>query len=519
MRLRERNVVRKRGGPGHIKVGLVYPSIYEVATASLSYQAMYYYLNSFPDFVAERFVFEGDRQPTGLEWGSRLSSMDVIMASVHYELDYLNLVRMLMLSGIEPDVEGRGSRPLLIVGGPPAIANPAPLSRVADLVMVGEMESLLPVLMGSISDNPGDIVDALAGKPGFYSLGLEQVKRVYPEELPLEFHPIAQIQPLDRRSVWGRSLLVEAMRGCFRGCRFCMEGHIFLPKRDRALTQIERIVRGGLETNSVNKVTFYSLSFFDHRDADDVLEIVDSMGATASIPSLRIETLSEERMGAMARLGQRTLTLAPESNSCRLKRAMNKYVPEGLLIKVAAVASRVGMKNLKLYYMIGLPGETMEEAVGISREILRLKREAFPAGRISVTVNQFIPKPSTPMQWMPLENERTLRAKVKGIVTVLSRAGIEVSFYNPHLAVIQTVLSRGGPEVFCPLRLLAAGSESSWMRAMSRCGLNVRRYLMGFKPREHVPWAQVDLGLSQGFLERGHHEYLRDLRMNGPDRR
>lgn len=518
MRLREGNVVRKRGGPGHIKVGLVYPSVYEAAIASLSYQAMYYYLNSLSDFVAERFVFEGDRRPIGLEWGSRLSAMDVIMASVHYELDYLNLVKMLISSDIEPDVERRRSGPLLVVGGPPAIANPAPLSKVADLIMVGEMESLLPVLVGRLSGRPRDIVDALASKPGFYTSGLEEVKRVYPRELPLEFHPIAQIQPLNRKPIWGRSLLVEAMRGCFRGCRFCMEGHIFLPKRDRVLIQIEKIVKEGLKTNSVDKVTFYSLSFFDHRDADGILEIVGSSGAAISVPSLRIETLSEERIETIARLGQRTLTLAPESNSCRLKRAMNKYIPENLLVKAVAAASRAGMKNLKLYYMIGLPGETMEEAIGVAREVLSLKRDVFSTGRISVTINQFMPKPSTPMQWMPLEDERTLRAKVKVLMRMLNKVGVEVSYYNPRLAVIQTVLSRGGPEVSCPLLSLASGVESSWMKAMRRCRLDVRRYLMGFEPGEPVPWAQVDLGLSRGLLEHGHQEYLKDLE-GCPDRR
>ncbi|MGC9116819.1 MAG: radical SAM protein [Conexivisphaera sp.] len=495
--MREANVVRKKGRPGAIKVGLLYPSTYEASLASLAYQSMYYYVNSRDDFVAERFVYGRGDPPVGLDTGARLHSMDILIASVHYELDYSNLLEMLRASGLDARRSARSSGPPLIVGGPAPTANPAPISEVADLVAVGDLEPLLPPLLDAASSDPHSVADALAGHDGFFSSGVERVRIARATELSLEFHPIAQIQPLDAEPVWGRSLLVESTRGCSRLCRFCMEGNIYFPRIDRPLDQIRTIIELGLRANGVDKVTFYSLSFFDHPAADRVLEIVAEVGATASLPSIRLDTLNDDRVRAMAALGQRTVTLAPESGSCPLRRALGKPWSRDDLARVARVAASSGMSGLKLYYMIGLPGEGEGAADSIVSEVAEIRRTA-PL-RISVSITPFMPKPHTPMQWAGMEDEASLDSKVRAISSRLRASGVEVDSYSPRLALVQTAIARGNSGILCPIELRSRGL--SWGRAFGECGLDLREAASPLDPRSEVPWSVVDTGRPARALE------------------
>ncbi len=482
---RELNVVRKRGGPGSVKVGLIYPSTYEASLASLAYQAMYYYINSLPDFVAERFVHE--RGPLGLDLGSRMSSMDVLVASVHYELDYANLVEMLEAAGVEPLRDRRRSRPPLLVGGPPAAANPAPLSDIADVVVVGDAEPLLPRLLEAAASSPERLADELAGRDGFFSAGVERVRLVRADRLPLEFHPIAQIQPEGPEAPWGRSLIVESSRGCSRLCKFCMEGNLYFPAVHRPLDQVRTIVERGLPENRTNRVTFYSLSFFDHPDADAILELLLDVGAQASLPSMRLDSLDERRLEAISRLGQRTLTIAPESGSCPLRRALGKPWGRDDLLRVARAAESAGFEALKLYYMIGLPGEGEGSASLIADEVMAIRKGTRL--RLSLSVTPFMPKPHTPLQWSGMEDPSSLASKARALASALRPEGIRVDFYSERLAMAQVAIARGGREMSCPILRRARGR--SWERAFSECGMDLLR-LSGPLDREaHLPWSVV----------------------------
>ncbi|MGC9075886.1 MAG: radical SAM protein [Conexivisphaera sp.] len=503
--LREMNAVRRRSRPGSIKVGLLYPSTYEASLASLAYQSMYYYLNSLPEFVAERFTY--DRGPVGLDSGSRLSHMDALLASVHYELDYANLVEMLRVAGVEPLGERRRSKPPLIIGGPAAVANPMPISEIADLVVVGDMEPLLPRLVEALARSPESAAEELGGHEGFFRAGAGHVRLVRAEELSLDFHPIAQLQPMDAEPIWGRSLLVESSRGCSRLCRFCMEGNVYFPAIHRPLDQILRIVERGLPANDVERVTFYSLSFFDHPDADSILRAISELGAQASLPSIRMDTLNADRLRTMSDLGQRTLTVAPESGACRLRRALGKPWPEEELLSVASTAADVGIEVLKLYYMLGLPGENPDSAETIAREVLHVKRAAHL--RISVSVTPFMPKPHTPLQWAGMEDEDVLTRKIHALTSALRAEGIKVDFYSPRLARIQTAIARGGPEITCPLEEKARGL--TWGRAFSACGIDVDARVSRLDLDEEVPWSIVDLPRPMDALRRAADTYWMEL--------
>jgi len=491
--LREMNIVHKRGSPGSLKIGLLYPSTYAASLASLSYQAMYYYINSWREFVAERFVHTRRRPPIGLDAGSKLSSMDAIIASVHYELDYANLLEMLRSSGVEVLRAARRSKPPIVIGGPPLAANPLPLSDVADLVVIGDMEPLLPGLLEALAADPRSIADVLAGKDGFFAAGADHVRLVRALELSPEFHPIAQIQPMDVEPVWGRSLLVESTRGCSRACRFCMEGSLYSPRVDRPLRQIKRIIDAGLPANGVNKITFYSLSFFDHGEADAILSASVEAGAQVSIPSLRVDTLDVDRIRAIAGAGQRTLTVAPESGMCRLRRALGKPWSRDELIAISRAASSSGIGELKLYYMVGLPGEGPDAPGSIAREVLDVKAASSHIG-ISVSLTPFMPKPQTPLQWAGMEDVKSLERKMAYISSALRAGGIAVDYYSPRLAAVQVSISRawGDPGTLCLLDRRSRGL--SWGNAFRLCGLAAGSRTAPLDPGRDLPWSIVDPG-------------------------
>ncbi|MGC9189614.1 MAG: radical SAM protein, partial [Conexivisphaera sp.] len=307
--------------------------------------------------------------------------------------------------------------------------------------------------------------------------------------------------------IWGRSLLVESSRGCSRLCRFCMEGNVYFPAIHRPLDQILQIVERGLPANDVERVTFYSLSFFDHPDADSILRAVSELGAQASLPSIRMDTLNADRLRTMSDLGQRTLTVAPESGACRLRRALGKPWPEEELLSIASTAADVGIEVLKLYYMLGLPGENPDSAEAIAREVLHVKRAAHL--RISVSVTPFMPKPHTPLQWAGMEDEDVLTRKIHALTSALRAEGIKVDFYSPRLARIQTAIARGGPEITCPLEEKARGL--TWGRAFSACGIDVDARASRLDLDEEVPWSIVDLPRPMDALRRAADTYWMEL--------
>lgn len=522
MRRREINYVVKKGKPGNVKVAVAYPSVYEVAVSSLAYQMMYFYINSLSDFVAERFNLERLRgeepPPLSLERNSRLKDFDIVMFSVHYEPDYVNIVRMLEAGGVEP-LSQRRDRPLVVAGGPPLMANPLPLSGIADVVIVGEIEPTLPALLERYLEYRGHkraLLESLEPERGFYvpEQGPEEVRAVYAGRLTMDFHPVAQIQPLDSRAPLARATMVEASRGCGRLCRFCMEGYLLFPMRERALDQVVEIAVEGSKYNRTDRAVLYSLSFFDHSEADEILERLLDEGLSVSVPSLRLETLNSQRLELMASGGQKTLTLAPETASPLLGSAIGKPLDEDRLVGIATEAKRAGFRSLKLYYMVGLPGEGTGDIERIADFLRELSsRSRFRGVReLKLAVTPFIPKPQTPMQWLGMEDVPTLRRKIR----VLKRGlgGIaEVREYDPGWARAQAALARSGASAH---RLLiawarAGGGIGGWRRALKTLGVKEDDLVGPLDPEREPPWSIVRTGTSHVLPREGRvlEEFLR----------
>ncbi|MEM2678544.1 MAG: radical SAM protein, partial [Thermofilaceae archaeon] len=337
-------------------------------------------------------------------------------------------------------------------------------------------------------------LDSLKPEQGFYvpSRGDEQVSFNYPAELSLEFHPAAQFQPENGK--WRRTTIIEVARGCSRRCRFCMEGHIFTPQRDRPLGQIVQLAEKGSRFNGSNQLTLVALSLFDHREADRILEALIESGYKLSLPSLRIDTLTRERIELLAKSGQKMLVLAPETANVGLSLVLRKPLLEERLFEAAREARREGFKSLKLYFMVGLPGEG--DVGAIADLVKRISEYSGFHGEheLKLSVSVFVPKPQTPMQWFGMEDMKTVRRKLEALVSALGGVA-DVRPYKPAWAYVQCVLSRGGSELTDILLkwALRGGGLHGWREAAREAGVDIDAYTRPLRPGSDIPWAKVRL--------------------------
>ena len=504
MRRKELNVVVKKGRPGDVRVAVAYPSIYEVALSSLSYQMIYYYVNSREGFIAERFNLERlvgeEPPPRSLERGTPLKNFDLVIFSVHYEPDFVNVLRILKAGGVPVRANERKGKPIVVAGGPPIIANPEPLADFLDVAVIGEIEVTLPKLLDNFLEYREDyrgFLESLSPRDGFYAPPLgkpERVEMKYAERLEKKYHPVAQLQLIDGKDGWTRTTRIEASRGCYRGCAFCLEGRIFNVFRERPREQIVEIAVEGSEVNMTEKVTLISLSFFDHSSAKEILEELVELGLQVSVPSMRAETLDEEALELILRGGQKTLTIAPETPSLRLARLIRKVVPKELVYEVSLLAKKLGFHSLKLYFMVGIPGETLDDVEEIASYVLSLSRKSeFRGNReLKITLSPLVPKPHTPLQSFPMDSVDSLKKKIAIIKEKLGGVA-EVRAYNPKWAKIQCVISRGGRELGRTLEIWAerGGGLGGWTHATKLTSLDEERYTSVI--RGDYPWSFIVL--------------------------
>lgn len=499
-KLEEINVVRKSPKPSYLRVGVVYPSLYQVAVDSLSFQMLYYYLNSFEDIYAERVFFHDavSAPVRTAETATQINRLDVLIITVHYELDFVNILRIMLASGIEVFSNKRNS-PLVVVGGPPVIANPLPLAPFADVLVIGEIEATLPTIVERIHEcrqSKEACLDSLPSEKGFFvpQRGTEKVKLSIAEKLELGFHPAAQVQPLQAPFKWKRRTAIEVSRGCIRGCRFCLEGRIFSVLRERPQEDVLKLAREGSVANMSKLVKLVSLSFFDHSRADSILEKLIEEGYQFSVPSLRADALNSRRLELLREGGQKSLVFAPETGSFELGLKIGKFIQLEKAVELAREARKMGFTGLKLYFMVGLPGETdadLERTVGY---IKRLSSESGFRGvrQLKITVSPFVPKPHTLLERHSFVGIREAKRRIEYLRRNL--AGIaDVREYDPRLAWIQTIISRGGVEVGHVLLkwALRGGGIGSWRASLREAGVNPEKYTEILEGE--LPWGFIEL--------------------------
>ena len=506
----EYGVIRKKLRPGMVRVAVVYPSIYRVAVASLSFHILYYLLNSYEHVYAERFVLQrlkGEEPlPRSIETGTPLKSFDLVLFTVHYEIDYVNIVRMLLASGLNPFRDKRRPKdPIIVIGGPPVTANPEPLANIADVLAIGESEKLIPRLIDSLEHEVKEKILEDLGDPGLYvpSRGREEVHRVYVENLNEAFHPLLQFRSPEVDHAFGHAYMIEVDRGCYWSCAFCMGSHIYRPYRIRSTDLIVKYMEKGVSLSKANKVLFIATSFFNHPGAVKLLEKAIELNVEASAPSIRIETLNEGRLELLVSAGQRTLTIAPEIASPRLGIAIGKPYVEERIYDIAKDSVKAGFKRIKMYFMIGFPYETLDEVKAIAKLISRIYNEVGKSIGVEVSINPFIPKPQTPLQWSPLEPLDKLKRKIKVIRECIPYR-VEFDYLDPREAFIQAAIGLGDRSISKQLVYWASygGGVGYWSRALRESNVNLDYVINGRDPNENPPWSHIKSGPSVEFLRR-----------------
>ena len=485
-----------RGAPKDaLRVALYYPGNYSSSITNLFTHEAYYYLKLRSQALVDRFTSESGIM--GIETGLRIRDFDIVLASITYELDVLELIRYLGRAGIPITTKARKEmHPLVLVGGPVPTANPSPLTPFADAVHVGEGEPVLERLAEAAQDlrhgvGRDELLAYIAGEGTFVGGG--SAKRVYWGDInDEEFIPPAMIRSDTAEPVYGRGYYIEATRGCPHLCGFCMEARVSWPfrVRDHRLV-VERAVEGA-ELMGERRAVIYSLSFFDHPRAREILDRLHEEGLQYSLPSIRYDTLRPDDVELIARGGQRTLTLAPETGSREVGCLIRKCLDEGRLEQLAEAAGELGMK-VKLYFIFGLPGEG-EDAPERAAEIAR--RVAKAVGRpVRATINPLVPKPNTPTQYVPLIDREEFLEHIERFRRAASPYA-RPDYFDWGWAHAQAViaLADAGAKDFL-IEWAARGISPSAMRRAARItGYDISIPLRCRDPGAEWGWGSVDMG-------------------------
>ncbi len=511
----EKNIYRKNISRKCIRIALAYPSTYQVAMSSLSVHLLYSLLNQYDDVYAERVVMEGSGPYRSIETGTMLRDFDIVMFSVHYELDYVNIVRMLEESGIPARSRERreGKFPVVIVGGPTVSANPEPLADIADIVVIGEAEPTIERLINSIPLILDKKFDAVASERGIYvpSLGKHTVHYEYARELDATYYPTKQIVVLEAPDrympIFGKAFFLEVARGCPFMCKFCMEAYVQFPFRIRSYSKLIEVLEEGLKHCPVRKIVLVGLASQSHPDIKKLSNYILGRGLTLSFPSIRADKVDEELLTIIARSGQDVLTVAPESSE-RLRYAVGKNFSNNELIEICAKGLSVGLQHVKLYLIAGLPGETecdIRECIDLVRRVRKSTK-----GKIYLSVNPWIRKPQTPLQYFPPENPEQVSAKIRALVDETS---VRHTVYDPALAYGQMLLALGDRDVCKVIIKLARDrvnplARSTWKKTLRDFPDLYRKYVFRhYLSTDTMPWSHVKLGLSERTIVKKAKEY------------
>lgn len=488
---------------GRLRVCLVYPNTYFVGMSSLGFQAIYHLFNAHPRVLCERaFLPDPDDLAELKRTGDPLVShesltpldaFDVIAFSVAYELDYLHLARILRLARVPALRQERGPRhPLVMAGGAAVSLNPEPLADLVDLFVLGEAEPVATALLDALADpslGRAERIEAAARLPGVYvprSRGFSgPVVRQHLEDLD---QAPTYSRLLTPETEFGDLFLVEVSRGCGRACRFCATPQCFWPPRWRRAERILEAARIGLAYRSA--VGLVGAAVSDHPEVDAIAKGVVGLGARLSVSSLRADSVTPALVEALAAGGARSLTIAPETGTEALRETIGKPIGDDQVIASLRLAAAAGMREAKLYFMVGLPGEIESDVTAIPALVGRCLREAGLA-RVTVAAGGFVPKPLTPYERERMLPTAELARRLRQVREALRRERhVVLALESANWSHVEGVLSRGdrrlGPALVRAEQL--GGNLAAWRRALAEAGLEAAEFIRGRAPDEPLPW-------------------------------
>ena len=520
------------------RFALVYPNVYHVGMSNLGIHIIYKLLNERKDTACERFFlpdrksaerYQNTKTPLmSLETQTPLHQFDIIGFAVSFEMDYFNLLDILRLGRVPLRTQDRGERdPLVIAGGPCATFNPEPLSLFVDAFIIGEGEEILPRFMDvccAASDEGvprRELLRRLSAVPGVYVPSLYEHR--YDESGLLRTIVPLGGAPVQVKRQWVRNLdacpahtvvvaenteldlyLIETARGCGRHCRFCMAGYCFRAPRNRSLSVIAEAVRAALPYGK--RVGLMGAAISDYPEIDALCRHILGKGLSMSVASFRADSVTKELVESLAQSGLKTLTMAPEAGSRRMRSIINKGIEEHHLFTAMNLGMAAGIQNFRLYIMLGLPYETEEDIDAVIDLAGRLKDHMEAKGSkglLTLSINPFVPKPFTPFQWLPMAQRGQVERSLKKIQDALRRRKhIRIIAESTREAYLQGVLARGDRRISdVLLDACRSGGVKGFRRAMKERGVSPEFYLYRKRgEREIFPWECLDMGFCKEYL-------------------
>ena len=562
----EINSVCKDPSSVDVRFAMCFPDVYDIGMSHLGIQILYDMLNKMPDVYCERVyspwtdldaIMREKHIPLfAIESQDPVKDFDILGITLQYEMCYTNILQILDLSGIPLHGSDRTWDDPIVIGGGPCAYNPEPIAEFFDLFYIGEGETAYRQLIDIYKDSRKNgesretFLKRAAGVPGIYvpslyepeyhedgtlkafrptcpeapekvvkQLVLDMTEAVYPEKPLVPFIKVTQ----DR-------VVLEIMRGCIRGCRFCQAGMIYRPVREKNVERLKDLAYKMLKNTGHEEISLSSLSSSDYRSLEELvrflIEEFHGKGVNVSLPSLRIDAFSLDVMSKVQDVKKSSLTFAPEAGSQRLRDVINKGLTEEEILQGAADAFKGGWNRVKLYFMLGLPTETVEDMEGIALLSEKIAEEYYEIpkdqrnGKVQVVASTsfFVPKPFTPFQWarMSTKEEFLDKARVvsRKMKEMLNHKSLKYNWHEADVTVLEGVLARGDRRVAAVIEeayrngaLYDAWSESFrndiWMKAFETCGVDIDFYTTRERGLDELfPWDFIDTGVSKEFLKR-----------------
>ena len=563
----EVNMVKKDPSKVAVRFAMCFPDVYEIGMSHLGIQILYDMFNRRDDVYCERVyspwmdldpIMREQKIPLfAVESQDPIKKFDFLGITIQYEMCYTNILQVLELSQIPLHAEDRTEEDPIVIGGGPCTYNPEPIAPFFDLFYMGEGEVVYYDLIDRYKEikarggSRQEFLEMAAQIPGiyvpaFYDVSYKAdgtIEAMIPNN-PHAPQTVSKQLVMDMSDTWYPEkpvvpylratqdrVVLEIMRGCIRGCRFCQAGMVYRPVRERSLEELKRLARTMLKSTGHEEISLSSLSSSDYTKLEGIVNFLidefDGKGVNVSLPSLRIDAFSLDVMSKVQDVKKSSLTFAPEAGSQRLRNVINKGLTEENILNGSAEAFKGGWNRVKLYFMLGLPTETVEDMQGIaelSEKVAEVYYDTVPKeqrhGKVQVTASTsfFVPKPFTPFQWAQMSTKEEFLGKAR-IVNhkmheMLNHKSLKYNWHEADVTVLEGVLARGDRKVAAVIEeayrqgaLYDAWSESFnneiWMNAFETCGVDIDFYTTRARSLDEIfPWDFIDAGVTKDFLKR-----------------